>query len=280
VTFVQAIKGMENFAGYLASGLIGISLGLIGGGGSIITVPVLVYLFHIEPMLATTYSLFIVGTTSLVGGMRSVFNKMVDFKSALLIAIPSTAGVYMTRHYFLPRIPDIILLANGFTLTRDVAMMLFFAGIMVIVSLRMINDGHITEQGRAIQYRYGLMVLQGVVVGIVSGVVGAGGGFLITPALVFLAGMPMKKAIGTSLIIIAINSSIGFVGDLSLVHAIDLSLLLILSLLAIGGVFVGTYLSRFIDGTKLKSGFGWFALAMAIFVIIKIVIWPLRDLNH
>jgi uncharacterized protein len=260
---------MENFVGYVASGLIGVSLGLIGGGGSIITIPVLVYLFHIEPTLATAYSLFIVGTTSLVGGVRGAFNKMVDFKSAFLLAVPSTIGVYLTRHFVLPPIPYTILTVNDFSLTRDIALMLFFAMIMVIASVRMIRDKKMDEQNSHTQSHFMAVILVGLVVGIVTGIVGAGGGFLIIPALVLLVGLPMKRAVGTSLIIIAINSLIGFVGDFDLVREIDFPFLIVLSALAIGGVFLGTYLSRFIKGKNLKSGFGWFALAMAVFIIIK-----------
>jgi uncharacterized protein len=260
---------MEIFVGYVASGLIGISLGLIGGGGSIITIPVLVYLFHIEPTLATAYSLFIVGTTSLVGGVRGAFNKMVDFKSAFLLAVPSTLGVYLTRHFVLPHIPDTLLIVNDFSITRDIALMLFFALFMVIASVRMITDKQMDEQSTTTKSHFVSVILVGLFVGIVTGIVGAGGGFLIIPALVLLVGLPMKRAVGTSLIIIAINSLIGFVGDFDLVREIDFSFLIALSLLAIGGVFLGTYLSRFIKGKSLKSGFGWFALAMAVFILIK-----------
>ena len=260
---------MGNLAGYIASGLIGVSLGLIGGGGSIITIPVLVYLFHIEPTLATTYSLFIVGTTSLVGGVRSAFDKTVDLKSAFLLAAPSTIAVYLTRHYVIPLIPDILLTVNDFTVTRDVALMLFFAVVMIIAAVRMVRDMQ-NEQGVDTTPRHFVSVIfVGLLVGTVTGIVGAGGGFLIIPALVLLVGLPMKQAVGTSLIVIAISSLIGFVGDFSLVREINFPFLLAVSFLAIGGVFFGNYLSRFIKGKSLKSGFGWFAMAMAVFVIIK-----------
>lgn len=262
---------METIAGYFASGLIGISLGLIGGGGSIITIPVLVYLFHIEPTVATAYSLFIVGSTSLVGGIRSAMSKSVDLRSAVLFAVPSTVGVYMTRHFFLPHIPDTIFEVNGFTLHKDVALMLFFSMIMLVASVQMIRSKPQSEKSHSRRI-IAVLVLQGVGVGIITGIVGAGGGFLIIPALVLLAGLPMKKAIGTSLIIIAINSLIGFLGDMSLVKQINFRLMLLVSLLAVGGVFFGNYLSRFIAARNLKSGFGWFALAMAMFIVIKEVV--------
>ncbi len=264
---------MENLIGYLASALIGVSLGLIGGGGSIITIPMLVYLFNIEPTLATAYSLFIVGTTSLVGGVRSALNKMVDTKSAILFSIPSIIAIYLTRHYLLPHIPDTILTLNSFILTKNIAIMVFFSIIMIAVAIRMIagkqkNSG----EDHSITPNLLMILLQGIVVGVISGIVGAGGGFLIIPALVLLAGLPMKKAIGTSLIIIAANSLVGFLGDLHIIPQIDFPFMIILSGLAIAGVFLGTYLSRFVKGNNLKSGFGWFALSMAIYILVKEIV--------
>ena len=260
---------MENLAGYLASALIGVSLGLIGGGGSIITIPVLVYLFHIEPTIATAYSLFIVGTTSMVGGIRSSLRDLVDFRSAMLFSIPSTLAVYLTRHFLLPHLPENIVELGGYVLTKDVALMLFFAVIMVLAAVRMITSNSTPEATGAVHRPLLIVILQGFVVGIITGIIGAGGGFLIIPALVLLIGLPMKKAVGTSLIIIAINSLVGFVGDIHVMHQIDFLLMLILSALAVVGVFVGAWLSRYIDGRNLKAGFGWFSLAMAIFIMVK-----------
>ncbi len=261
---------MDNLAGYLASGAIGISLGLIGGGGSIITIPVLVYLFHIEPTLATAYSLFIVGTTSLVGGIRSALNRMVDFKSALLFSLPSTAAVYFTRHYLLPHIPDVIFARGDFELSKDTALMLFFSLVMVLAAVRMIVHKKRTgQENLEVNHPLHLIIFQGMIIGIITGIVGAGGGFLIIPALVLLAGIPMKKAVGTSLIVIAINSLIGFFGDMTLLKEVDFTLMIGVSMVAIAGVFLGSFLSRYIDGRNLKSGFGWFALTMAFYIMIK-----------
>jgi hypothetical protein len=261
---------MENLAGYVASGLIGISLGLIGGGGSIITIPVLVYLFRIEPMLATTYSLFIVGTTSLIGGIRSALNKSVDLKKAVLFSIPSTMAVYFTRHNLLPHIPETIFSVNYFTLTKSMAVMLFFSIIMLTASVRMIREGRRNDHGEHVRHHHFLLIIsQGIIIGIITGIVGAGGGFLIVPALVLLTGVPMKRAIGTSLIVIAINSLVGFVGDLDLVEEVDFPFMILLTILSISGVFLGNYLSGFISGSNLKKGFGLFSLVMAVYIMIK-----------
>ena len=264
---------MESIIGYFAAGLIGISLGLIGGGGSILTVPVLVYLFHVEPTLATAYSLFIVGTTSLVGGVQSAVKHMVDFKTAIVFAIPSFVGVYLTRRYFVPLLPDTLFTLGSFEVTRDIGIMVFFAIIMLIAAFSMIrNRGKESPEDQPIQYNYPMIMVEGLVVGALTGIVGAGGGFLIIPALVLFAKLPMKKAVGTSLVIIAAKSLIGFLGDVGSGQQINFQFIIIVSLIAIVGIFVGGYISRFIESRKLKSGFGWFVLVMGIYVIFNEVV--------
>lgn len=264
---------MESILGYLAAGLIGISLGLIGGGGSILTVPVLVYLFHVEPTLATAYSLFIVGTTSLVGGVRSAMNHLVDFRTAIVFAIPSFVAVYLTRRYFVPLLPDDLFMLGSFVVTRDIAIMVFFAIIMLVAAISMIrNRGKEASDDQPIKYNYPMIIVEGLVVGALTGIVGAGGGFLIIPALVLFAKLPMKKAVGTSLIIIAAKSLIGFLGDVGSGQHINFQFIIIVSVIAIAGIFLGSYISKFIESRKLKSGFGWFVLAMSIYVIFNEVV--------
>ncbi len=261
---------MESFFGYFASGLIGVSLGLIGGGGSIITIPILVYLFHIEPTLATAYSLIIVGFTSLVGGTRNAFHKMVDFKIALLFSLPSLVSIYFTRHYLLPHVPSTILTVGGFGITKDLVIMIFFSIIMVVASIKMIRGSQLQEvENSPVSYHLMKITVQGILLGIVTGIIGAGGGFLIIPALVLMAGLSMKKAIGTSLIIITLNSFVGFLGDLGTSQLMDYPFIASLTALATVGIFLGIYLAKFFNGNKLKAGFGWFALAMAVFIFGK-----------
>jgi uncharacterized protein len=259
---------MENLLGYLAAAMIGVSLGLIGGGGSILTVPVLVYLFHIEPTLATAYSLFIVGTTSLVGGVKNAMKGLVDIKTAIVFAIPSFIAVYLTRRFLVPLIPDEIVSIGSWMITRDIAIMIFFGIIMLGAAVSMIfKETSDVEEEAHVSYNYPMIMLEGTVVGALTGIVGAGGGFLIIPALVLFAKLPMKKAVGTSLVIIAAKSLIGFLGDIGSGQNIDFFFIINLSVIAIIGIFLGTYASKFIDSRKLKSAFGWFVLAMSIFVI-------------
>ena len=256
--------------GYLASILIGISLGLIGGGGSILTVPVLVYLFGESPEVSTAYSLFIVGATSLVGGIRNAFLGYVDYKIGLVFAIPAIIAVYLTRAYLVPSIPLEIISFGSFSLTKDVAIMLFFALIMLAASVSMIRNTKHPKRSAASKFNIIGILAEGSIVGVLTGIVGAGGGFLIIPALVLFAKLPMKKAIGTSLLIIALKSLIGFTGDLQRNDlAIDWILLLSVTSFAVVGIFVGIYLAKFINGDSLKKGFGWFVLLMAAYIIFK-----------
>jgi uncharacterized membrane protein YfcA len=259
--------------GLLASLLIGLSLGLIGGGGSILTVPVLVYLFGVEPVLATAYSLFIVGLTSAVGAYPKYKEGLVDTRTALIFGAPSIAAVYLIRKMIVPIIPADILHIGNWVLTKSVFLMILFAVLMVAASVSMIRDNKnktISPEG-SISYNYPLIVLEGVIVGALTGLVGAGGGFLIIPALVMLTKLPMKKAVGTSLLIIAAKSLIGFTGDLSQ-QAMDWTLLLGVTAMAVVGIFIGNTLSKKIDGAQLKKGFGWFVLVMGICILLKEVL--------
>jgi uncharacterized membrane protein YfcA len=327
-------------AGFIAAVVIGFTLGLIGGGGSILTVPVLVYLLHINPVLATAYSLFVVGVSSTVGAFNYMRKGLLNYKTAIIFAVPSFIAVFLTRKFLVPAIPDqlfslgaldittevlfilILIVAmlmvslmslnkifqgnkkhikafllvtpaaimvflvrqflipiipdnliviGDFTLSRGMGIMLFFALIMLFSGISMIRKEKTTseeKEHKGIIYNYPMIVLEGAVIGSITGIVGAGGGFLIIPALVLLAGLPMKMAIGTSLLIIAVKSLAGFMGDLSN-QSIDWVFLLSFTGFAIIGIFIGSYSSKFIDNQKLKKAFGWFVLIMSVYIILK-----------
>jgi uncharacterized membrane protein YfcA len=260
------------YIAFLLATLVGISLGLIGSGGSILTVPILVYIVGVEPMLATAYSLFIVGTTALVGGIQNALNKQVDFKTLLIFGAPSILAVYATRKWLMPLIPDPVFTLGTFTVTKSIALMLLFAVIMILASLSMIRTPKKSapiDESAPLRYNYPMILLEGTVVGVLTGLVGAGGGFLIIPALVLLAKMPMKLAVGTSLFIIATKSLIGFIGDLQGNEVIDWRLLGGFTFFAVVGIFIGILLSKRVPSAGLKKGFGWFVLVMGIYIVLK-----------
>ena len=257
-------------AGFVASIFIGISLGLIGGGGSILTVPVLVYLFSIDAVLATAYSLFIVGAASLVGSFSYFKKGLVNVKTAIVFGIPSIVAVFLTRAYIVPAIPNEVFSIGDFIVTKSILLMLIFAVLMIFASYSMIKKdkkpiGAVAQEQK---FNYPLILIEGIIVGILTGLVGAGGGFLIIPALVVLSKLPMKEAVGTSLVIIAAKSLIGFFGESS-ETIIDWKFLVTVIIFAIVGIFIGTAISKKVNGQKLKPAFGWFVLVMGIYIIIK-----------
>lgn len=253
--------------GYASAILIGISLGLIGGGGSILTVPVLVYLFGLDAFLAAEYSLFIVGISSAAGSLTYFKKGLVDFKTALVFGIPSIISIFMTRLYIVPLIPENVLETGNFTITKNIFLLLIFAILMIAASYKMIrkNKAENTDTGKR---NILLAAGEGSLIGVLTGLVGAGGGFMIIPALVGLLKIPMKKAIGTSLVIIALNSLIGFSSSVDNT-AIEWKFLVSVALIAVAGIFIGSRLSEKIDGRKLKPAFGWFILVMGVYIILK-----------
>lgn len=253
--------------GFISALIIGSVLGLIGGGGSILTVPVLVYLLNINPVIATAYSLFIVGLSSVIGVVQKQRNGYVDFKTGLAFSFPSFIAVYTSRRFLLPAIPDRIIEIGDFIVTRDMAIMVFFAFVMIMASYSMISN---KKKRKIIEKRqpYYKTFIQGLTIGAITGIIGAGGGFLYVPALVLWSGLSMKKAVGTSLVIVALNSLIGFIGDVENLH-IDWIFLSLFTAISVSGMFIGTRLSKFIAGEKLKKYFGWFVLIMGIYIIYK-----------
>ncbi len=255
--------------GYIAAVLVGLSLGLIGGGGSILTVPILVYLLGINASeTAPAYSLFVVGTASLIGASIKYKQGFVDLKTAVIFGTPAIAAVYATRRFLVPAIPDDIFTIDNITLTKRFFVMGIFATLMILASVSMIKGRKQIEQTHEQKFNYPLILIEGAFVGVLTGLVGAGGGFIIIPALVMLSKLPMKKAVGTSLAIIAAKSLFGFLGDLHNLE-IDWTLLLLFTGLAVLGIFIGNKLSHKIDGTKLKKGFGWFVFIMGSYIFIK-----------
>ncbi|MBL0359296.1 MAG: sulfite exporter TauE/SafE family protein [Chitinophagaceae bacterium] len=257
-------------AGYLLAALVGISLGLIGGGGSILTVPILVYVMGLNPVLATAYYLFIVGSTSLVGAVDNYRKGFVNIKTALFFGAFSISTVFLTRKFIMPVIPEVFFPASRFHISHAMTTMILFALLMLMASLAMINNGkENAPEHSALKKDINILklVCYGILIGLVTGLLGAGGGFLLIPVLVLILKMPMKQAVGTSLLIIALNSLIGFTGDLG--HfLINWKFLVSISLVAIAGIFIGGSFSKKINPNKLKKAFGWFVLVMGMYIIL------------
>lgn len=257
--------------GYIAALFIGASLGLIGGGGSIITVPVLVYLMHFSPVTATAYSLFIVGGSSLVGAMDYARKGLLNWRVALVFALPSLLSVYLTRRYLVPAFPETLFSLAGYPISREAGIMILFAFIMLAAGWSMVSSKNSRElsPNKFSAKNLALITLEGIVVGVLTGIVGAGGGFLIIPALVILAGLPMRVAVGTSLLIISVKSFIGFVGDVQAGLQIDWRFLLLFITFSAVGIFLGSALSRALPEKRIQRIFGWFVLVMSVYILTK-----------
>ncbi len=258
------------YLGFVASLLMGIVLGLIGGGGAILTVPILVYIFAVPPIVATSYSLFVVGTTALIGSILYLRRREIDFKIGIGFALPSVIGVNISRGFIIPRLPDVVADFGAFVLTKEVLIMSTFAFVMVLASYSMIKKRtyHQKPQLYSIS-RILLLGLQGLLVGLTAGFVGAGGGFLIIPALVLMAGLPMKIAVGTSLLTIAFQSLLGILGDISRGLVIDWNLLGPITVFAVGGILIGSSFAHKFKEKMLKEIFGWLVLLMGLAILLE-----------
>jgi uncharacterized protein len=254
---------MLELVGYFGALLIGVSLGLIGGGGSILAVPILAYIFGVNEQYATAYSLFVVGVSALVGGIKQSKKGLVDWKTALVFGIPTIMAVTLVRKFVVPELPEVLFHLGEIAFTRRMAMFGLFALLMIPAGITMIKGRKERISNSTKKYNYPLILIEGLTIGTLTGFVGAGGGFLIIPSLVILAKVEMKVAIATSLIIIAGNSILGFfLGD-AMVLEIDWTFIFLFTFLSLIGIFVGTYLNNYLDGKKLKKGFGYFIFVMA-----------------
>jgi uncharacterized protein len=258
--------------GYICATLVGISLGILGSGGSILTVPIMVYLMNVNPVDATGLSLFVVGITSATGGITYVRRKLVDLKTAAIFAVPSIVCVFLTRKFLMPAIPNPVFCSSSFTLSKEFLILILFALLMMVVAYNMIRKADYKEPDitEIQQYNYPWLIIIGLVSGILTGLLGVGGGFIIIPALVLYAKIPVRMSVGTSLLIIAFNSLGGFAEEVMGKHAaIDYKFLFLFSLLSVAGIFIGFLISLKLNPAQLKKIFGWFILVMGICVFIK-----------
>jgi uncharacterized membrane protein YfcA len=256
--------------GYVGAFFTGLVLGILGGGGAMLSVPVLVYLFHLEASVATGYSLFLIGVTAFSGTFQNIRKDLVDYKVALYYGLPSIVSVYVVRRFLIHWLPDVIFTVGSYSVDKDHFILTFLSVVMFGAAYKMITDnpaGNTDNEAHPVNYFK--LALYAVFIGTFLGIVGAGGGFLITPALVYFANLPIKKAIGTSLLLVSVNSFIGFAGDLGANPHFDWPFLFTFSGFSIAGVLAGSYFSRFINGSKLKKTFGWFILVMAVYIVVR-----------
>ncbi len=263
---------MIEYLGYVCALVMGIILGLTGGGGSIMTVPILVYVVGLNPIIAAAYSLFIVGTTAAFGTIQNIKNGNVMIKTGLLFAFPSLIGVYLSRMFLIPLVPDVLFQFNNFVVTSRLVLLTLFAIIMIFAALPMIRDRKQIDSTTRTDFDKFWMAVQLFFAGILVGLVGAGGGFLFIPILIYVAKLPIRKATATALMIIAVNSLTGFTGDLPNM-VMDWKFLFAFTTFSVIGIYSGIYLNKFINEKRLKTGFGYFVLAMAAYILIKEILF-------
>lgn len=250
------------FLGFILAGLIGLSLGLLGGGGSILTVPIFVYVMGFGAKQAIAMSLPVVGATSLVGAAGHWRAGNVRLRTALFFGLIAMAGSYAG--------------ARLAVFVSGAAQLALLGVVMLAAAISMFRSG---RQGRAeqdfIQERrtgqrlsFPILVAVGLAVGILTGLVGIGGGFLIVPALVVLAKVPMKQAVGTSLLVIAMNSASGFLGYFGSVE-IPWGLMALFTSIAVAGILVGTHLIRFVSQSVLKRAFAIFLVVLGVLILYQ-----------
>jgi len=260
---------ITHILGYLGATVTGIVLGLLGGGGALLSIPVLVYLFHIEPQLATSYSLLLIGITASSGAYQNIRKKLVDYNAALYYGVPSVIAVYAVRRWGMPNLPKVIFTLNGYSVDKNLFILIILAIVMFIAAYKMITSKAPDSEETEHEVDHVRLAFFAVLIGAFLGLVGAGGGFLMVPALMYFANVHTKKAIGTSLLLVAINSFIGFMGDMRSHVQIDWTFFATFALFSVAGVFIGHYLATYIHNNKLKKYFGWFILVTAIFIVVK-----------
>lgn len=233
--------------------VVGISLGLLGGGGSILTVPLLAYVAGMEPRHAIATSLLVVGVTSAIATITHARAGRVRWRIAVLFGLVAMAGAY-AGGLIARFVPGTVLLVA-------------FAVIMIAAGVAMLRgrkDCAVADQPLPVVR----ITLLGIAVGLISGLVGAGGGFLLVPALALLAGLPMPVAVGTSLVVISMQSFAGFAGHLAN-EQIDWKLAAFVTAAAVFGALIGGRLTALVDPTTLRKAFGWFVLLMASVILAE-----------
>lgn len=254
--------------GFTISVLMGISLGLLGGGGSLFAVPVLVYIFGINATLSSMYSNFMVGITAGIGFYGYYLKDLVCFKSALDFLFPAITSIVLFKEYLIPLLPDTFSVFDFQMVSKSSLILILTGLLMLIAAIRMLARDENKSLNQTYEVESVYLMLSGIVIGGLTAFIGIGGGFLIVPALLAYGKLPMKRAVGTALLIIFLKSFTGFSIDLLQVQ-LDWPFLLKFSSFGLAGMLAGIYLSGLVPNEKLKKGFAWLILGVGSMVLIK-----------
>lgn len=242
--------------------LMGLVLGLLGGGGGILTVPILVYFFSVPPELGVTYSLFVVGVSALIGLLKYQKHGHVQFGTGVFFALPAVFATSITRQLILPQVPEVLFEIGSVGVTKSLAIMLLFSAVMLASAIAMIRGRESKVKMSKLE-----VTASGGMVGLISGLVGAGGGFLIVPVLTQSLGLRMKDAIGTSLFIISLNSLAGFLMTAN--SKANLSFMMMLTIVSSFGIGFGSLLNQKIPEAPLKRAFGYFVFVFGLVIFFE-----------
>jgi uncharacterized membrane protein YfcA len=259
---------MEVLFGYVALMFVGVALGVTGTGGSMLAIPVLVYFFSLDAVMASAYSMFLVGFTSLAGSFLKKQKQLVDVRTGAFFGAPSVVAAFVARKWLVVALPDVVFQRSAFTLTKDTLLLVLLSLLMITSSLSIICKGNADGERQGAPQKL-LLVLAGLLVGLLAGLVGAGGGVLILPALLFFGRLPFKRAVGTTLVIIASNCLLGFCGDV-LNHTLNWLFVLSLSAVALIGMYVGEVAEKYLfPSVSWHKAFGWILLLMALCMLVN-----------
>lgn len=260
--------GLIAILGYIGAILTGLVLGLLGGGGAAVSIPILVYAFNVPPSLATGYSLLIVGFTALLGTVQNLRQGLVRYKALVRCGLPALISIYIMRRFLIHSIPATFFTLYGFKLTKDTFILLLLAFFMAMVARNMISAAK-PDKKEVKQTPYISVLFQSIFIGLFTGMVGAGGGFLLIPLLLASEPMEFRNATATSLTLVTLNSFIGFAGDVQSNIVINWPFLLSFLGCSIAGVIIGIRIAHRIDNKKLRQIFGYAMMGIAIFIVIK-----------
>jgi uncharacterized membrane protein YfcA len=259
---------ITHILGYLGALLTGLVLGLLGGGGAAVSIPILVYAFGVPASVATGYSLLIVAFTALLGTVQNIRLKLVRYSALIKCGLPALISIYIMRRFLIHSIPNVFFTVHGFVMTKNSFILLLLAFFMVLVARNMIVAAKPkTDEPKPAPYL--LILIQSILIGLFTGLVGAGGGFLLIPLILSAEPMEFRNATATSLTLVTLNSFIGFLGDMQSNSQMDRTFLLAFMGCSIVGVLTGITIATRIDNKKLRLVFGYTMMVIAIYIIIR-----------